>query len=65
MPLNSVGNVNTMLMSMPVGGGDPSLINGASSSSSRSMLSLEVVGAGVSTSEKPSGQLLGLIVMSH
>jgi hypothetical protein len=48
-PLNSAGNVNTMLMSMPVGGGDPSLINGASSSSSRFMSSSEVVGAGVST----------------
>jgi hypothetical protein len=49
MPLNLASSVNTMLMSMPVGGGDLSLINGASSSSSRSLLSSEVVGAGVST----------------
>jgi hypothetical protein len=47
-PLNSAGIVNTMLMSMPVGGGDPSLINGDSSSSSRSMSSSEAVGAGMS-----------------
>jgi hypothetical protein len=38
-----------MLMSMSVGGGDPSLINGASSSSRRYMSSSKVVGAGVST----------------
>jgi hypothetical protein len=38
-----------MLMSVPVGGGDPSLIKGAPSSSRRSMLSSEVVGAGVLT----------------
>jgi hypothetical protein len=37
-----------MLMSMPIGGGDPFLINGDSSSSSKSMSSLEVVGAGIS-----------------
>jgi hypothetical protein len=34
------------LMPMLVGGGDPSLINGASSSSSRFMLSSEAVGVG-------------------
>jgi hypothetical protein len=49
MPLNSPSSVNTMLMPIPVGGGDSSLINGASSSSSRSMSSSEVVGVGVST----------------
>jgi hypothetical protein len=40
-------SMNTMLMSMPVGDGDPSLINSASSSSDRSMSSSEVVGEGV------------------
>jgi hypothetical protein len=49
MPLNSAGNVNTMLMSMPVGGEDPSLINGALLSSNKSVSSSEIVGAGVST----------------
>jgi hypothetical protein len=49
MPLNSVGSMNTMLMSMPVGGGDPSLINGASSLSSSFMSSSEVMGAGTMT----------------
>jgi hypothetical protein len=45
-PLNSVDSVNTLLISMSIGGGDPSLINGDSSSSSRSMSSSEVVSAG-------------------
>jgi hypothetical protein len=49
MPLNSAYNVNTMLMSMPVSGGDTSFIYGASSSSSMSMSSLEAMGLGAST----------------
>jgi hypothetical protein len=36
-----------MLLSMPVGGRNPSLINGDSSSSSRSMSLSKVMGAGV------------------
>jgi hypothetical protein len=49
VPLNSADNVNTMLMSMPVGGGDVFLIRGASPLTSRSMSSSEVVSTGAST----------------
>jgi hypothetical protein len=44
--LNSDDSVKTMLMPITIDDGDPSLINGDSSPSSRSMSSSEVVSAG-------------------
>jgi hypothetical protein len=46
-PLNVADDMNTMLISMSVGGGDPSLINKDSSSSRGSISSSEVMSGGV------------------